>query len=301
METKDTSRGVSRRAFFKNSTGVAIGAVAATTTLLVPAIPKAGNPLAAPVLPSGGDDLLRMQNDLQKALEKPMAQRKWAMVIDIRKCIGCSACSVACMAENNLPPGVTYRTVAEAEYGDYPALHRVFMPTNCMQCAGAPCLKAANAVIPGAMARREDGIVTINYRKMKGKKVFAAASAACPYPHSLWYDEGNNHSDGTPALQPYEKRKVREYGEAWERKDTKGVTRKCHFCISRLDAGLLPACITTCPGQAMHFGDVSAPDSQVSQLLKTNQSVRLELASGANPSIHYVDRNPAESCMQCHK
>jgi len=55
--------------------------------------------------------LLRMQRDLQRALQKPVEQRRWAMVIDLRKYIGCSACTIACKAENRLPPGVVYRPV----------------------------------------------------------------------------------------------------------------------------------------------------------------------------------------------
>ena len=51
------------------------------------------------------NELLRMQQDLQRALKKPRGARKWAMVLDLRKCVGCSACTIACKAENVLPPG----------------------------------------------------------------------------------------------------------------------------------------------------------------------------------------------------
>jgi len=222
------------------------------------------------------------------------------MVIDIRKCIGCNACTVACIAENNLPPGVTYRTVAEIEDGEYPNLRRFFMPSNCMQCEHAPCIEAANKIIAGAMARRPDGIVVIDYKKMKGERVFESASKACPYPKSLWYDEGKNYTDGTPALQPYEKRKAKEYGKEWSRAETKGTTRKCHFCTQRIDAGILPACVTTCTGQAMHFGDLNDEESLVSKLLKKNKSARMNLTSGAEPAVHYLDDDPEQTCMVCH-
>ncbi|MER3513058.1 MAG: (4Fe-4S)-binding protein, partial [Chloroflexota bacterium] len=55
------------------------------------------------------DILLRMQEELKRALAKPREQRRWVMVIDLRKCVGCSACTIACIAENKLPPGVVYR------------------------------------------------------------------------------------------------------------------------------------------------------------------------------------------------
>lgn len=247
-------------------------------------------PPAAPHLPETGQpETLRMLGDLQRALGKRLEDRRWAMVIDTRRCIGCSACTVACIAENNLPPGVTYRTVPEVEDGTYPNLQRIFMPTNCMQCDNAPCVAAANAVIPGSMKKRADGIVEIDYARMKGRPVFEAAKKACPYGAALYYDVGTNHTDGTPALQAYEKRAVREYGRTWTREETTGTTRKCHFCAQRLDAALLPACVSTCPGLAMRFGDASDARSLVAEMLAADQGRRLDVENGTEPRVFYVD------------
>jgi molybdopterin-containing oxidoreductase family iron-sulfur binding subunit len=66
------------------------------------------------------DVLTRLQEDIRRALEKPAAERHWVMVIDLGKCIGCHACTVACVAENKLPPGVVYRPVLDEEVGEYP-------------------------------------------------------------------------------------------------------------------------------------------------------------------------------------
>lgn len=299
MQEVRTKQPISRRKFFKRAGAATAGAVA--TAALLPGLKESGKLVANAVLSEPAlSETVQMHNDLQRALEKPMSERKWAMVIDIRRCIGCNACTAACIAENNLPPGVTYRTVAEVEDGDYPEIRRFFMPTNCMQCENAPCIEAANKIIPGAMSRRPDGIVVIDYRKMRGRKVFEAASKACPYPKSLWYDEGRNYTDGTPAVQPYENRRSKEYGQESSRDQTKGTTRKCHFCTQRIDAGVLPACVTTCTGQAMHFGDVIDPESLVSQLLKEQKSARLNLATLAEPRIFYLDDDPEQTCMVCH-
>ena len=55
------------------------------------------------------DDHVRMQRELERAMAKPVEKRKWIMVIDTRRCVGCQACTIGCIAENKLPPGVVYR------------------------------------------------------------------------------------------------------------------------------------------------------------------------------------------------
>ncbi|RMG44921.1 MAG: (4Fe-4S)-binding protein, partial [Candidatus Dadabacteria bacterium] len=54
-----------------------------------------------------------MGRELKAALSKPVEERHWIMVIDTRKCVGCRACTISCIAENKLPPGVVYRPVME--------------------------------------------------------------------------------------------------------------------------------------------------------------------------------------------
>jgi Fe-S-cluster-containing dehydrogenase component len=87
------------------------------------------------------DQLIRMQRDLKRALDGDPQKIKWGMVIDLAKCIGCHACTVACVAENKLPPGVVYRPVLEHEVGAYPSVGRNFIPRPCLQCQNPPCTK----------------------------------------------------------------------------------------------------------------------------------------------------------------
>jgi len=250
--------------------------------------------------------LLRMQQDLERALHKPVEQRGWVMVIDTRKCIKCEACVVACIAENVLPPGVYYRWVPEVEVGEYPNVRRIFMPANCMQCDKPPCMEAIAKIAPGAIYKRPDGIVAIDYTKFPlcGKEAFEAAAKACPYHRALYYDDGRFYTEDTPALQAYETRPNFEYGRHWfrtERRLPVDTARKCHFCLHRLEAGMLPACVTTCVGEAMHFGDLNDPESLVSQMLKEQKDkvLRVKESAGTEPRVYYLSEKP-EECRRWH-
>ena len=290
-----------RRQFLKQ-TGVVVGA--STVALATGLSLGDRNALATTLDVEASNDTIRMVQDLQAALTRPIETRRWGMLIDTRRCIGCHACSAACIAQNGLPVGVMYRQVPEVESGHYPAVQRFFMPTNCMQCEHAPCIKAANAVVPRAMKRRPDGIVTIDYARMKGRAVFRAAKRACPYAGALKYDTGRNWTAGTPALQPYETLPAREYGRTWSRANTKGATRKCHFCIDRIDAGMLPACVSTCTGQAMHFGDLNDAGSLIAERVLATETIRIEHGAGTSPRVIYVNESvkgtTAKTCQSCH-
>jgi Fe-S-cluster-containing dehydrogenase component len=143
------------------------------------------------------DPLLRMQKELEGAMAKPVEQRHWMMVIDTRKCIGCHACTIACVVENKLPPGVVYRPVVTEEIGTYPNLAIRFTPRPCMQCDVPPCTPVCPVK---ATWKRPDGIVAIDYDKCIG---CGYCVTACPY-NARPRDLGEHHTDGTPALQPYE-------------------------------------------------------------------------------------------------
>lgn len=250
-------------------------------------------------------ELTQMREDLRRALKKPVEQRRWVMVINTKRCTACYACVVACMAENGSPPGVAYRRVADVEVGEYPQVARLFMPTNCMHCDNPPCRKAAPS---GAITKRPDGIVALDYGKLKGKDVFERVANACPY-NAFSFDDGRFHTQEPPARQPYETSPNYEYGKAWVRATGGlpiGSARKCHFCLQRLNAGMLPACVTTCDGGVMFFGDLNDPDSLVSKLLRTHRSMRMQVALKTEPRVYYLadDTVAADSlnaCLACHQ
>jgi len=229
-------------------------------------------------------DLVRMQDELKRAMEKSIDKRKWIMVIDLQKCIGCSACTVACKAENHLPPGVVYRPVIEEEIGEYPNVTKRWLPRPCMQCDEPPCTDVCPV---NATWKREDGIVVIDYNKCIGCRY---CLTACPYG-ARYFDFGEDYSDGTPAKQPYEEEPAPEYGREWTRDgqgSPVGNARKCQFCIHRLNVGMLPACVTTCIGGATYFGDKNDPDSLVSELIGSPRVMRLKEEQGTKPKVYYL-------------
>lgn len=262
-----------------------------------PPPPKLSLPAAAPAgaAPAGATPspslaalpseslLTRMQRELRKALAKPAAERKWVMVIDLRKCIGCSACTVACKAENHLPPGVVYRPVIEEEVGEFPNVSRRWLPRPCMQCEDPPCVTVCPV---RATWKQEDGIVVIDYNACIGCRY---CITACPYG-ARYFDFGDNYTDDTPAVQAYEESAAPEYGREWPRDGGSpvGNVRKCQFCLHRLNVGMLPACVTTCIGAATFFGDKNDPESLVSELAASPNVMRLKEDLGTEPKVYYL-------------
>ncbi len=238
--------------------------------------------------------LERMQADLKRALAKPASERRWVMVIDLRKCVGCKACTIACVAENRLPPGTVYRPVLDTEVGTYPNVRRAFLPRPCMQCDEPPCVPVCPV---NATWKREDGIVAIDYDLCIGCRY---CIAACPY-NARVFDKGLNYTDdtteenevlvGAGTASAYESAPAFDYGREWAREEGRspiGNARKCHFCLHRLEAGMLPACTTTCIGEATYFGDANDPDSLVSELIASPNVMRLKEELGTEPKVYYL-------------
>ncbi|MCP4329687.1 MAG: 4Fe-4S dicluster domain-containing protein [Alphaproteobacteria bacterium] len=209
---------------------------------------------------------------------------RYVMVADLRRCVGCQTCTAACKHANATLPGVQWRRVLDIEVGEYPDVHRVFVPTGCQHCANPPCMDVCPST---ATRQRDDGIVTIDYDICIG---CAYCAVACPYDARFKVTD-TAFAYGEDAMAHEEKRH-----------DPRrlGVSTKCTFCADKVDAGCAqgltpgvdpdatPACVNSCIAKALHFGDIDDPDSNVSQVLEENAHFRMHEELGTEPGFYYL-------------
>jgi Fe-S-cluster-containing dehydrogenase component len=198
---------------------------------------------------------------------------RYGMVIDLRRCIGCYGCQIACKAENCTPPEVLWSRVLLYEWGNYPLSRRLALPVLCMHCADPPCVKACPN---GATAKGPDGIVTVDADKCMG---CGSCIIACPYQARTMNRQPMGYF-GAQGLTPYE--------QVGYKKHTAGVVGKCDFCRPRLSRGLEPACVIGCLTKARFFGDLEDPHSQVSQLIQNRRGFQIFPELGTDPSVFYL-------------
>jgi len=169
-----------------------------------------------------------------------MAQvKKYVMLADTTRCIDCKACVVACRAEWETPLGYTRDWVKQVELTKDDGQPQVMLfPGRCQHCDDSPCVEACPS---GAAYTREDGIVLVDDEICSGCELCVPA---CPYD-ARWLNPETN------------------------------TISKCTYCQPRVDEGLAPACVQTCVGHALIFGDINDPNSEVSQLLEEKEWVRL--------------------------
>ncbi len=180
------------------------------------------------------------------------ASPRWKMALNVERCIGCHACSVACKVENEVPLGRFRTKVYYHDSGKFPKVKRNFLPTLCMQCEDTPCLKSCtnNAIEMG-----KDGIVRVLADKCEH---LGFCETACPYG-AIGCDDND-------------------------------VADKCDFCSHRLDAGMEPACVETCPAEVFHFGDANEPTSAYSKFMAKHGSKTavLKPEEKTKPSVAYL-------------
>jgi Fe-S-cluster-containing dehydrogenase component/formate-dependent nitrite reductase membrane component NrfD len=175
----------------------------------------------------------------------------YGFAIDLRKCIGCHACTIACKAEHQIPIGVNRCWVKTVEKGTFPQTQRFFFPVLCNQCDEAPCVRICPT---GALFKRRDGIVDLNGETCIGCR---ACMVACPYDQ-LFIDP-NTHT-----------------------------AEKCNFCANRVENRLLPACVSVCPTECRIFGDLDDPMSEVARIARREAITVRKPEKGTLPKVIYL-------------
>jgi molybdopterin-containing oxidoreductase family iron-sulfur binding subunit len=200
---------------------------------------------------------------------------RYSMVIDLRKCVGCNACTAACKQANATPPGVFWSKVLNYETGEYPLARLRFLPMLCMHCQVAPCLEACPT---GATYRGEGGLVLVDDDICIGCRY---CIMACPY-------EARSYNTSRPQ-EYYSGLGLTEYERLGYEQHPKFAIEKCTFCAPRLQEGKLPACVATCPSGARFFGDLDDPGSEVSKFVASGLARPKLEDQGTKPSVFYIE------------
>lgn len=201
---------------------------------------------------------------------------RYGMVLDLQRCVGCNACSIACKQEQATPPGVLYSRVLTTESGEYPNTRLSYLPLLCMHCENPSC----ETVCPtGATQKLENGIVIVDADKCIGCRY---CMVACPYNARYFNYEPSRGYYPEAELTAYEQ------VNADRPNLITGIVEKCNFCQERVEAGEDPACVATCPAGARIFGDLDDPTSEVSKLLAAHNGRQLYPELGNDPSVYYI-------------
>jgi molybdopterin-containing oxidoreductase family iron-sulfur binding subunit len=231
-------------------------------------------------------------------LRKPPGPAAWGMSIDLNACIGCNACVVACMAENNIPVVGKQQVLHEREMhwlridryyeGTPEAPDMLFQPVLCQHCETAPC----EIVCPvGATVHDSEGLNVMVYNRCVGTRF---CSNNCPYKVRRFNYYDFAQQEQRPALARNPDVTVR----------ARGVMEKCTFCLQRIAAARIDAdvenrpvggdevktaCQAACPTQAFSFGNM-AEGGQVTERKKSPLSYALLHDQNTRPRVTYEAR-----------
>ncbi len=235
----------------------------------------------------------------QEYNRKPTGPAAWGMSIDLNACIGCNACVVACMAENNIPVVGKQQVIHEREMhwlridryyeGNPEAPDMLLQPVMCQHCERAPC----EIVCPvGATMHDEEGLNVMVYNRCVGTRF---CSNNCPYKVRRFNYFAFAEEERRPGVARNPEVTVR----------ARGVMEKCTFCLQRIaaaridaDAGNRPvganevqtACQAACPAQAITFGNMAQPGAQVTERKQSPLTYALLDDQDTQPRVTYEAR-----------
>jgi len=206
---------------------------------------------------------------------------RYGMAVDVRRCIGCNACTISCKSANNVPEGNLWtRCIVEGSdeiepdvpLGEMPNPHMRWVTVGCQHCSKPACVEACPT---GATWKDEEtGIVRQDYDKCIGCQMCVAA---CPYEGVRSYNEGDPKYAMAFAT-----------GDADTPAHQANVVEKCTFCHQRVERGEVPACMDLCPARARFWGDLDDPESEISKLVASREYMQLLPEMGTEPNVFFL-------------
>lgn len=239
-----------------------------------------------------------------KAFAASAKAPRWAFIVDLRRCIGCRACTIACKAEFDVPLGAFRAAVYEEVVGKFPNSEKLFLPRLCNHCEGnkedeiPPCIKDC----PEYPKDRREFITA------DGKKIRYRGGATYKRPDGVVLFENELCTGCGKCINacPYGARNFNKRLISGKDSTKNGIT-KCTFCQHRIDKGVAPACVNICPPKARIFGDLNDPESEVSRLVKefkledNRDKTTLLHAENTVPMLFYIDPKGALTKMTTAK
>jgi Fe-S-cluster-containing dehydrogenase component len=259
--------------------------------------------------PASGNEIREEQQEHLVSLypEMEFKGHHWGMAVDLTSCIGCSNCSIACQAENNIQV-IGKEQVRNRRIMHWIRIDRYYsndaeqpdvyhQPVMCQHCDNAPC---ENVCPVSATPHSEEGLNQMAYNRCVGTKYCVNN---CPYKvrRFNWFqyvqndefDFASNSDLGRMVLNP----------DVTVR--SRGVVEKCSFCVQRIqekkaeakvegrkleDGEIQPACVQSCPADALVFGDLKDPNSKISKFFKNERNYHLLEELHTLPSVGYLTK-----------